>query len=247
MQTASSWSYKTSFSMDKSAIQGWIQQNELKLAIETLIGHAREAGLRDWERELIELARRYRENGDLQRRNLITAEVWSVNESRIAEALLVALDHLEEGTPGPTATERQALQEALPEAPRSRFRTFAGVLLALTQVAALLGVFVFWDLGSLSNPAFGLAAVLVLAPPLLSGYAGMKRLPGGKSKVVTPLLGFLFLLTLALYLLGVFFFLYQKSVGGLFGEQFGGMLAAIGLWGLVFGGVAGYWMRRFFV
>lgn len=233
--------------MDKALIQQHIQENQLRQALELLTAYARESALRDWERELIDLARRYRENEDLHRRNLITSEVWSVNETRIANTLLEILDHLEEGTPGPTARERQALQEAVPEAPRTRFRTFAGILLALTQLAALIGVFVFWDLGSLSNPAFGLGAGVVLALPLLSGYAAMKRLPDGGSKGVTPLLGFLFLLTLAVYLLGVFFFLYQKSVGGLFGEQFGGMLGAIGVWCLVFGGVAGFWMKKFFL
>lgn len=229
--------------MDKTLVQQHIQENQLRQALQLLTTYARESALRDWERELIDLARRYRENEDLHRRNLITSEVWSVNETRIANALLEILDHLEEGTPGPTARERQALQEAVPEAPRTRFRTFAGILLALTQVAALLGVFVFWDLGSLSNQAFGIAAGIVLVIPLLSGYVAMKRLPGSKGKGVTPLLGFLFLLTLALYLLGVFFFLYQKSVGGLFGEEFLGMLVAIGVYCLVFGLIAGYWLK----
>jgi hypothetical protein len=233
--------------MDKTLIQQHIQENQLRQALELLTAYARESGLRDWERELIDLARRYRENADLHRRELITSEEWRVNEARISTALLEILDHLEEGTPGPTARERQALQEAVPEAPRTRFRTFAGILLALTQVAALIAVFLFWDLGSLSNPAYGIASGTVLVVPLLSGYFAMKRRPGGGGKGVTPLLGFLFLLSLALYLLGVFFFLYQKSVGGLFGEQFWGMLAAIGVWCLVFGGVAGYWLRRFFV
>jgi hypothetical protein len=233
--------------MDKALIQQHIQENQLRQALELLTAYARESALRDWERELIDLARRYRENANLHRRELITSEEWRVNEARISNALLEILGHLEEGTPGPTARERQALQEAVPEAPRTRFRTFAGILLALTQLAALIGVFLFWDLGSLSNQAYGIASGIVLVIPLLSGYAAVKRLPGGAGTGVTPLLGFLFLLSLALYLLGVFFFLYQKSVGGLFGEYFGGMLAAIGVWCLVFGGVAGYWMRRFFV
>ncbi|MBK8493004.1 MAG: hypothetical protein IPL49_19495 [Saprospirales bacterium] len=166
--------------MDKPALQHWIEQNELRQAIEALTTHARSEGLRDWERELIDLSRRYRENGDLHRKNLITSEVWSVNETRIANTLLEILDHLEEGTPGPTAKERQAMQEALPEAPRTKFRTFAGIMLALTQVVALLGVFVFWDLGSLTNGAFSLAAVMVLLLPVVVGYGVWMRMVGAK-------------------------------------------------------------------
>ncbi|MCB9282896.1 MAG: hypothetical protein H6563_02390 [Lewinellaceae bacterium] len=233
--------------MDKPTIQNWIQQNELKQAIEDLISHARSEGLRDWERELIDLSRRYRENGDLHRRNLITSEVWSVNETRIASALLEILDHVEEGTPGPTQKERQAMQEALPEAPRTKFRTFAGIALALTEVAALLGVFVFWDLGSLTNPAFGVVAGMVLVLPLAAGYVALKRMPGGKGVNVTPLQIFLFLLTLLTYLAGVYFFLLMKSVGGLFGEAFWPMEVAIGVWCLIFGVTAGYWVRKIFL
>ena len=233
--------------MDRLTIQHWIEQNELKQAIEALIAHAREDGLRDWERELIDLSRRYRENGDLHRRNLITSEVWSVNETRIASALLEILDHLEEGTPGPTARERQAMQEALPEAPRTKFRTFAGIALALTQVVALIGVFVFWDLGSLTNAAFGFTACEVLILPVVVGYVSMKRMPGGKGVNVTPLQGFLFLLTLLAYLAGIYFFLLMKSVGGLFGERFWPMEVAIAVWCVVFGVTAGYWVKKIFL
>ena len=240
--------------MDRSAIQGWIQQNELQQAIEALIAHARGAGLRDWERELIDLVRRFKENGDRYRKNLITAEEWSVNESRIANTLLDMLDHLEEGTPGPTAAERQALQEALPEAPRSRFRTFAGALLATTLALALVFVWFFWEMGGMPNAELFRTSLTLLSTTAVAGLISMQRfrkasksLGSAPTIAGTPLHVFLFILVLAIYLFGIFFFLYQKAVGGLFGESFTSMRTAIGVWCLLFGLFGGYWVKRLFV